>query len=70
MNREPRLSKTLVVAGGLALGAAAFLLALVGEPTWPARIAAIGIIVVIVAFAIVWHWGFTNGMRWGGKGDP
>jgi peptidoglycan/LPS O-acetylase OafA/YrhL len=63
--RKPELTRTLAVAGGLALGAAAFLLAFVGKPTPAARIAAIAIIVLIVLMAVVWHWGFDKGLKWG-----
>ncbi len=63
--RKPDLLRALVVAAGLALSAAAFLLAFVGKPTPAARIAAIGLVLLVVAMVIVWHLGFRNGVKWG-----
>ena len=65
--RKPDLLRALVVAGGLALSAAAFLLAFVGKPTPVTRIAAAGLVILIVAMVIVWHIGFNNGVKWGDK---
>jgi hypothetical protein len=73
MNRRekpPDLSKTLIAALGLGLGAAAFLLAFVGEPTWPARIAALSIVALFVIGVGAWYRGFKDGLHWGGKDDP
>lgn len=65
MNKhKPSFKESILVALGLSLGAAAFLLALVGKPTWPARVAAIGMILLILVLVAVWHWGFREGRKW------
>lgn len=61
---DPELWQSLLVALGLALGAAAFLVALIGKPTWVVRIGAVALVVVILMLVAVWHWGFREGAAW------
>lgn len=61
---DPELWQSLLVALGLALAAAAFLVALIGKPTWPVRISAIALVIVILMLVAVWHWGFREGAAW------
>jgi hypothetical protein len=60
----PDLWSSLLVALGLGLGAAGFVVALVGKPTWTVRIGAIGLVVVILLLVAIWHWGFREGAKW------
>lgn len=59
--RQPDLKEALVVTLGLTLAAVSFAIALVGEPTWPVRIAALTVVVVIVVAVIAWHSGYRAG---------
>lgn len=59
----------LGVAVGLAMGTAALMVALIGEPTWGVRAGAIGLILLVVLLVVVWHWGFTRGQGSKSGGD-
>lgn len=61
--RRPSFKESLLVALGLALAAAAFLLAMVGKPTLGARLAAIGLILLVLVLVAVWHWGYREGEK-------
>jgi hypothetical protein len=62
--RKPSLKDALIIALGLGLTLAGFIVALVGHPTWPVRIGAVGFVVIVVAFVVVWHLGFRAGAKW------
>jgi hypothetical protein len=61
---KPSLWKALGGAFAIAIATAAFIVTLIGKPTWALRIGAVSFVVLVVAFAAVWYWGFYTGSNW------